>query len=392
MYVFSKRISEKNNLGIDIFILSMYNVDYGGAWLFTPFIWRGLLMDKTIPVAPYQRIRKYVVRLINSCQGKPEQIMSEIQLCKTFKVSRNTVRKALKDLIEEGRLVIRPGIGTFINPFLSAYEMHAGHKYGMGKIHVWGLIIHFGHQVHWTYYDQQFMAGLFQETCSHPVYICPVTLAYSNENMIQEVNSLKLDGLVLLNSKTKTLPYLKKIKDELDIICVDHDEKPVWDREVVVEFFDYGKAAADALVKQGCKSPVFIEEAPDLPYSKKTLAGFRKGLENHGIELDKRFVLWKEDYEIKFNAMIDFNAEFDSVFATPHVYPHVAEILKKNKLTHIPVVTEASPINYFPEPIKPIVFKRPWDKAGKITGQRIKEFVAGKKVDEFSERIAWNII
>ena len=344
------------------------------------------------PVAPYQRVRQYVVRLINASNGKSEQIMSEIQLSKIFKVSRTTVRKALRDLIDEGRLIVKPGLGTFINPILSSYDMSAGHKYCNSKIHVWGVVMHYGHQVHWTYYDQGFFCGLFSVTSELPVYISPITLAYSDKNMIQEITSLKLDGLFLINSKSKALPYLEELKDELDIICVDYEEKPSWPHEIIVDFFDFGYAAAAKLIESGSKKPLFIEEGEDSPYSLRTLEGFREGFKRHGINIDERLILWKENYKGKLTAMIEFNIEFDSVFTTPHVYSSVVSLLRENNLQDIQIITEASPIcSCTEEMCKTVYFKRPWSLAGKCAGEKIKTIISGNKYAGYSEKIPWTV-
>ena len=64
----------------------------------------------------YMRIRQYAVSLCRAAGDTPVKIHTEHELCKLFDVSRFTVRKALKSLVDEGYLSQKAGMGTFVNP------------------------------------------------------------------------------------------------------------------------------------------------------------------------------------------------------------------------------------------------------------------------------------
>lgn len=65
----------------------------------------------------YMKVREYVIGLIGSAEpGKLTRIESEAKLCELFNVSRVTVRGALRQLVEDGYLITRRKVGTFINP------------------------------------------------------------------------------------------------------------------------------------------------------------------------------------------------------------------------------------------------------------------------------------
>lgn len=74
-------------------------------------------MDKLDqPFALYEKIKKSVVRNIDSGDLKPgDKIPSETQLAKTFKASRMTANRALKELTEENRIVRVQGVGSFVS-------------------------------------------------------------------------------------------------------------------------------------------------------------------------------------------------------------------------------------------------------------------------------------
>ncbi|WLD58532.1 histidine utilization repressor [Salinispirillum sp. LH 10-3-1] len=63
----------------------------------------------------YQVIKQYLLDRIESGEYAPHhQIPPEEQLAKQFDVSRMTANKAIRDLVQEGRLTRQAGLGTFV--------------------------------------------------------------------------------------------------------------------------------------------------------------------------------------------------------------------------------------------------------------------------------------
>ncbi|KEA63497.1 Histidine utilization repressor [Marinobacterium lacunae] len=63
----------------------------------------------------YQQIKQYILDGIEQQRYTPgSRIPTEHQLAEQFSVSRMTVNKAIRDLVQENRLVRYPGLGTFI--------------------------------------------------------------------------------------------------------------------------------------------------------------------------------------------------------------------------------------------------------------------------------------
>ena len=78
---------------------------------------------KTSGVSLYYRIAEYIRDKIRSREW-PEghQLPSEIELTALFKVSRSTIRQALGDLISEGYLVRKRGLGTYVSSPVMEYN------------------------------------------------------------------------------------------------------------------------------------------------------------------------------------------------------------------------------------------------------------------------------
>ena len=65
--------------------------------------------------ALYRQIKDDIVRRIESGELAPgEALPSERELCERYGVSRPTLRQATQDLVREGMLVVRRGVGTFV--------------------------------------------------------------------------------------------------------------------------------------------------------------------------------------------------------------------------------------------------------------------------------------
>ena len=78
---------------------------------------RRLLMniDKYSPFPIYYQIQEWVKQLIEDGEWKPgDKIPSENELCDKFEVSRMTIRQAINNLVEQGYLYRKRGIGTFV--------------------------------------------------------------------------------------------------------------------------------------------------------------------------------------------------------------------------------------------------------------------------------------
>lgn len=74
-------------------------------------------IDKRSPVPMYYQIMRQLLEKINGGEFAVDSALPpERKLAQTYKVSRMTVRQAVVELVNEGILVRRKGIGTFVAP------------------------------------------------------------------------------------------------------------------------------------------------------------------------------------------------------------------------------------------------------------------------------------
>ena len=72
------------------------------------------MINKNSQIPFYLQIREDILVKIDNGVFKPEEkIPSEEELCKYYNVSRPTIRQAIKELINDGKLIIKKGKGTY---------------------------------------------------------------------------------------------------------------------------------------------------------------------------------------------------------------------------------------------------------------------------------------
>jgi DNA-binding GntR family transcriptional regulator len=64
----------------------------------------------------HRQVRNSIEELIVAANGNGSISLSDADLCERFQVSRITVRRAVKELVDAGLLYRMRGLGTFVRP------------------------------------------------------------------------------------------------------------------------------------------------------------------------------------------------------------------------------------------------------------------------------------
>jgi len=73
------------------------------------------VINKSSAVPIYYQLKKYIIEQIENGSWKQEEIIpSERELSEEFEISRMTVRQAINELVNEGILYRKRGMGTFV--------------------------------------------------------------------------------------------------------------------------------------------------------------------------------------------------------------------------------------------------------------------------------------
>jgi len=73
-----------------------------------------VLLERESPVPLYLQIKEHLVRDIATAGARRDKFYTDSELCAKFRVSRMTVRQAVQELVNDGRVKRARGIGTSI--------------------------------------------------------------------------------------------------------------------------------------------------------------------------------------------------------------------------------------------------------------------------------------
>ena len=100
---------------------------------------RCIILDRTSPIPLYHQISEAILEPIRNGDLKPgDPIPTEQELIKTYGVSRITVRRAIYELENQGYVIRRQGLGTYVAP--SGVRRGAANLSGFSEeIASWGM-------------------------------------------------------------------------------------------------------------------------------------------------------------------------------------------------------------------------------------------------------------
>jgi len=166
-------------------------------------------------VAEYAKIRKYVVGQIARSGDRQMRLASTRDLAKRFGVSHPTVVKALKDLVSDGFLLVKPGVGTFTNP------QNESANGGISKVVgiLWGdgkdvFISRIAMSV-----KSAIVEALLSRSSTFRLQDCHLTR--SLKDVVAEIENEGFDGLIWGMPAASALPTIMELKSKgLPVLCV----------------------------------------------------------------------------------------------------------------------------------------------------------------------------
>ncbi len=161
------------------------------------------------------RIRHYVMGILYHAGNASVQILSSRELAARFGIARSTVSLALKELIDEGFLIPKHGIGNFTNP-----KMFFSPQNGkMPKLI--GVVLESGR----SYYINSSGWESLRATCDAVIQegynLRIISLSGMDEDEIsEEILSNKVDALIWIDNLMLKESLMKRLADAgLPVIC-----------------------------------------------------------------------------------------------------------------------------------------------------------------------------
>ncbi len=278
--------------------------------------------DQQTAVSEYMRIRRYVMNLLYRDSAKPTKIPSLNELSNQFQVSRPTVCKALKELIEEGFLIARPGLGTFANPeFLWK-------RTGSQPLPLIGIIFGNGLNVHYDFFIGQFVGELMAQLVRVPTIVHLINFSSSKIDTIKtNIQGEQLDGLCWYNPPPEYLPMIDELRQQ-GLVIVTGGRFDASDAQF--DFDRLGYQCGQKLLADGRKNILFLDNQS--PHS-QSIQGLKRAFAEHGLELNQRLFLQPSDHVIaEVKRIFELGVKVDAIFNPYLPYPELKTALNELKI------------------------------------------------------------
>lgn len=233
-------------------------------------------------LSEYMKIRQYVIDLMRRHAEHGVRIMSERELCREFKVTRPTARRALKELIEEGYLIARQGQGTFINP-----GKVQNYAYLLRKFFTVMLIIGSGRN---TDMDGFFMA-IVERICNRFKSL-PVNLRIANlnstdpESARRELAVHTVDGILWVRPDARDSGVIAEFRRQFPVYVIG--DIPCGDIcHITADYLAGGEITARWFIEQGLRRIAFVGGTCGCRIKQAFYRGWVQGFARHGITHDE---------------------------------------------------------------------------------------------------------
>lgn len=273
--------------------------------------------SQMIAVSEYMRIRRYVMNLLYRAQDDKIRIPSLKELSDQFQVSRPTACKALKELIAEGFLTAKPGLGTFANPSYLWKET------GIKPMPLIGILYGNGLNVHYDLFVGQLVGELLSQLVRIPTTVHLLNFSSTDIEQVKQTIMLEqLDGLCWHNPPENFLPIIEQLRQEgLPVVTgggFSHSN-------VQFDFETIGYECGRELLKEKRKNIIFLYNRS--PH-RRAVEGLKRAFKEAGIELNERLFLEQSaNVTGEIRRIFELGVPVDAIFNPYMPYPEIAALL-----------------------------------------------------------------
>lgn len=298
----------------------------------------------------YMRIRQYVVDLMLEHTRKDVRIMSERELCKKFNVTRPTARRALKELIDEGCLSAKPGLGTFIN---SAKTLNS--PFALRK--TFKVMVIFGSGRH-TDLDGFFM-NILARVCDQLKYL-PIRLRMATLNLTER--ALALEELQMYNPDG--IIWVRPNAFSMDLISAARKRIPVYTVgslvnggkcHITTDYYQCGRLLASWFLDRKRKNIIFTGATPEYPIKSMVYNGWRDEFAARGIPYNEHLQVNENSDITSCIKKLFSNNSIDGIFTFGSEFAAVDIALSESGIDtrHCPVLLDENYFGLYGAQIKP---------------------------------------
>src|SRR5262249_42202844 len=255
----------------------------------SPRILRARMADRPAPLDAtnggplYQQLRHQLFARIRRGEFAGGALLpSENQLCDEYGVSVTTARRALLELVKEGVMRRRMGVGTMVAPSVRQARLavvsigYVGHSWRRISFGMAELIVGVG-ELTWNRDASFSMSGLDEDRSDE--YLRSLVEARSVDGvLLRTANDVREEHLDILEGAGMPYVVIKRELARRPVNCVVGDD------------VRGSRLATDHLLQQGHRRIGFVCAMPSLHFSQDRIIGYRQGVEAAGIGFDTGLV------------------------------------------------------------------------------------------------------
>lgn len=312
----------------------------------------------------YLRVRREIFELISGSVSGDDKIPTEFELCKRFGVGRTTLRRALKLLVDEGILVTRSGIGTFVSP---VYRQSQAAVAPIGETRI-GFCMNSGRMLRfWRENSLKFMSVLdYLTERGYPVDL--ITFTGDSSDAVKYLKNQQINFLIWASPLDSQLEMLRAIKNA-GIKLVLLESYPYSDFNVAgTDGFKLGYMAAEYLISHGRKNLWHITYNPDESVYHWKHEGFSKAMGDYGLTPVRENSITADELEY----VCKYGSGIDGIFCQAGLLEDVQATLEKHNIK-VPEACEIITVNHSEKfPAIPECLMESGHEAAKITVKLIE--------------------
>ena len=269
--------------------------------------------------AEYQQIRKYVIDSVLESGCAPKRLASMREMAGFFKVSTATVQRALKELVDDDYLTVKPGIGLFTNP---------DRGWLREKTEVIGVLAADGRQIYYENFLWDLLSAVGRRITSGRKLLYPINLFHTAGHVPESLAFLSMTGLIWLGPDfapsaaadaffaALTVPAVTVNDPRAGHSCISYDME--------LEGYQVGRK----LLGEGRRSPVVIAKRPDMPQ----IAGLRRAFSESGTPFnDRLLVLRNPGMADRLHTIFDLLEMPEAIYAVGGMLRDIEPVLRERR-------------------------------------------------------------
>ena len=273
------------------------------------------------------RIRHYVFDLLAGTGNSVVKLPSNREIARKFGVSQPTVVKALQELVREGYLTIRPGVGAFSNPDRFTHDSK-----------LWGIVLGDGR---WSQFSRETLhvinsVGMALLEHDHRNLLKLITMGETMDDERGWPELSMLSGICWWCPDEKLIPNLLHIAELVPVVAVSR-RIPGID----CYYFDFEQEnyeTARQLISGGCRRLCLVKDGPH----PEAVRGVERACAEAGLAFPSGYVLTPErESELELEKMVSLGCAPDGIIFNCRAIGFPETIRRHPELEHCRIASDA---------------------------------------------------